>query len=36
MYINFCYPVARGTNVVDDNQLRIELLGLPFVAFCDG
>jgi len=36
MYINFWYPIARGTDVVDDKPLQVELLGLPFVAFRDG
>jgi len=35
MYINFWYPVARGEEIVDDKPLRVELLGLPFVAFRD-
>lgn len=35
MYINFWYPIARATEIVDDKPLRVELLGLPFVAFRD-
>jgi len=33
MYINFWYPIARSDEIADDKPLRIELLGLPFVAF---
>ena len=35
MYINFWYPIARAEEVLDDKPLRVELLGLPFVAFRD-
>lgn len=35
MYINFWYPIARGEDIVNDKPLRVELLGLPFVAFRD-
>ena len=35
MYINFWYPIARATEVVADQPLRVELLGMPFVAFRD-
>ena len=35
MYINFWYPIARSEEVADDKPLRVELLGLPFVAFRD-
>jgi len=35
MYINFWYPIARGEEILDDKPLRVELLGLPFVAFRD-
>jgi phenylpropionate dioxygenase-like ring-hydroxylating dioxygenase large terminal subunit len=35
MYINFWYPIARSEDVADDKPLRVELLGLPFVAFRD-
>ena len=35
MYINFWYPIARAEEVVDDKPLRVELLGMPFVAFRD-
>ena len=36
MYINFWYPIARATEITDDKPLRVELLGMPFVAFRDG
>ncbi|MFQ5635742.1 MAG: Rieske 2Fe-2S domain-containing protein [Gammaproteobacteria bacterium] len=35
MYINFWYPIARAEEIVGDKPLRIELLGMPFVAFRD-
>jgi len=35
MYINFWYPIARAEEIVDDKPLRVELLGMPFVAFRD-
>ncbi|TDJ44370.1 MAG: aromatic ring-hydroxylating dioxygenase subunit alpha [Gammaproteobacteria bacterium] len=35
MYINFWYPIARGEEITDDKPLRVELLGMPFVAFRD-
>jgi len=35
MYINFWYPIARSADIADDKPLRVELLGLPFVAFRD-
>ncbi|MDJ0926008.1 MAG: aromatic ring-hydroxylating dioxygenase subunit alpha [Gammaproteobacteria bacterium] len=35
MYINFWYPIARSEEVTADKPLRVELLGLPFVAFRD-
>ena len=35
MYINFWYPIARSEEIFDDKPLRVELLGLPFVAFRD-
>ena len=35
MYINFWYPISRGEDLVTDKPLRVELLGLPFVAFRD-
>ncbi|MBT8444911.1 MAG: Rieske (2Fe-2S) protein, partial [Gammaproteobacteria bacterium] len=35
MYINFWYPIARAEEVLDDKPLRVELLGLPFIAFRD-
>lgn len=35
MYINFWYPIARAEEILDDKPLRVELLGMPFVAFRD-
>ena len=35
MYINFWYPIARVEEVLDDKPLRVELLGMPLVAFRD-
>ncbi len=35
MYINFWYPIARADELVKDKPMRVELLGLPFVAFRD-
>lgn len=35
MYINFWYPIARAEEVSADKPLRVQLLGLPFVAFRD-
>jgi phenylpropionate dioxygenase-like ring-hydroxylating dioxygenase large terminal subunit len=35
MYINFWYPIARSEEILSDKPLRVELLGLPFVAFRD-
>ena len=35
MYINFWYPVARSEEIVVDTPLRVNLLGLGFVAFRD-
>ena len=35
MYINFWYPIARSEEITDDKPLRVELLGLPFIAFRD-
>ncbi len=35
MYINFWYPIARADELVKDKSMRVELLGLPFVAFRD-
>ncbi len=35
MYINFWYPVARSEEITADKPLRVELLGLDFVAFRD-
>jgi len=36
MYINFWYPVAKAEEVRDDKPLRVQILGLQFVAFRDG
>jgi len=35
MYINFWYPVAQSDEVKDDEPLRVQILGLYFVAFRD-
>jgi phenylpropionate dioxygenase-like ring-hydroxylating dioxygenase large terminal subunit len=35
MYINFWYPIARADEVLADKPLKVELLGMPFVAFRD-
>jgi phenylpropionate dioxygenase-like ring-hydroxylating dioxygenase large terminal subunit len=35
MYINFWYPIARSDELLQDKPMRVELLGLPFVAFRD-
>jgi phenylpropionate dioxygenase-like ring-hydroxylating dioxygenase large terminal subunit len=35
MYINFWYPIARSDELIQDKPMRVELLGLPFVAFRD-
>jgi phenylpropionate dioxygenase-like ring-hydroxylating dioxygenase large terminal subunit len=35
MYINFWYPIAKAEEITADKPLRVELLGLPFVAFRD-
>ena len=35
MYINFWYPIAQANEVVADQPLRVELLGMPLVAFRD-
>jgi phenylpropionate dioxygenase-like ring-hydroxylating dioxygenase large terminal subunit len=35
MYINFWYPIALTDEVKNDAPLRVQLLGLPFVAFRD-
>ena len=35
MYINFWYPIARSEEIAADKPLRINLLGLSFVAFRD-
>jgi len=36
MYINFWYPVGKTEEVRDDKPLRVQILGLKFVAFRDG
>jgi phenylpropionate dioxygenase-like ring-hydroxylating dioxygenase large terminal subunit len=35
MYINFWYPIARAEEVSTDKPMRVDLLGLTFVAFRD-
>lgn len=35
MYINFWYPVARAEEISAEKPLRVQLLGLSFVAFRD-
>ena len=35
MYINFWYPIARSEEIAADKPLRVNLLGLSFVAFRD-
>ncbi len=35
MYINFWYPMARAEEIPADKPLRVEVLGMPFVAFRD-
>jgi phenylpropionate dioxygenase-like ring-hydroxylating dioxygenase large terminal subunit len=35
MYINFWYPIARAEEVLAEKPLRVELLGMSFVAFRD-
>jgi phenylpropionate dioxygenase-like ring-hydroxylating dioxygenase large terminal subunit len=35
MYINFWYPIARAEEVPADKPLKVELLGMPLVAFRD-
>ena len=35
MYINFWYPVCKADELTQDAPLRVELLGLRFVAFRD-
>jgi len=35
MYINFWYPVARVEEVLDNEPLQVQILGLKFVAFRD-
>jgi len=35
MYMNFWYPIARATEVTAEKPLKVQLLGLPFVAFRD-
>ena len=35
MYMNFWYPVGRSEDLVAAEPLRVQVLGLPFVAFRD-
>ena len=35
MYINFWYPIALSEEISADEPLRVQVLGLPFVAFRD-
>jgi phenylpropionate dioxygenase-like ring-hydroxylating dioxygenase large terminal subunit len=35
MYINFWYPIARSPEITADKPLKVQLLGLTFVAFRD-
>jgi len=35
MYINFWYPIARAEEIPADKPIRVELLGMPLVAFRD-
>jgi phenylpropionate dioxygenase-like ring-hydroxylating dioxygenase large terminal subunit len=35
MYINFWYPIAQCDEVKNDKPLKVQILGLPFVAFRD-
>jgi phenylpropionate dioxygenase-like ring-hydroxylating dioxygenase large terminal subunit len=35
MYINFWYPISRSDELLQDKPQRVELLGMPFVAFRD-
>ena len=35
MYINFWYPIGTGEEVCDQKPLRVQLLGMPLVAFRD-
>jgi len=35
MYINFWYPVAKIEEVLDNEPLQVQILGLKFVAFRD-
>ena len=35
MYINFWYPIARSEEIGADKPLRVNLLGLSYVAFRD-
>lgn len=36
MYVNFWYPICRSESLLAGEPLRLELLGLRFVAFRDG
>ena len=33
MYINFWYPICTAGELTRASPLRVDLLGLPFVAF---
>jgi phenylpropionate dioxygenase-like ring-hydroxylating dioxygenase large terminal subunit len=35
MYINFWYPVERSETIVQEKPLRVQILGMHFVAFRD-
>lgn len=35
MYINFWYPICKADELTNTAPLRVDLLGLPFVAFRD-
>ncbi len=35
MYINFCCPVCTAEELISEESLQVQLLGLKFVAFRD-
>ncbi len=35
MYINFWYPVGRSTDITGDKPYRVQVIGMPLVAFRD-
>jgi len=35
MYINFWYPVGRSADIKDDKPYRVQIIGMPLVAFRD-